>query len=54
MNSFAGGRDVLMAFSADISEVIKNSLTTNHNEKGYIMMEAAKILSRKSLPLPLC
>ena len=46
MNFYADRQEVLMAFNANISEVLGSLLSTNYNDKGYILAEAAKILWR--------
>ena len=46
MNFYADRQEVLMAFNANISEVLRSLLSTNYNDQGYILAEAAKILWR--------
>ena len=46
MNSYADGREILLAFNADIGEVLGISLSTNYDDEGYILAEAAKIVQR--------
>ena len=46
MNPYADRREVLMAFDADIGEVLGSSLSINYGDKGYILAEAAKIVRR--------
>ena len=46
MKSYTDGRDVLLAFDADIGEVLGSSLSTNYDDEGFILAEAAKIVRR--------
>ena len=46
MSSYADGREVFMAFNTDIGEVLGSSLSTNYDDEGYILAEAAKIIRR--------
>ena len=46
MKSYADRREVLLAFDADIGEVLGSSLSTNYDDEGFILAEAAKIVRR--------
>ena len=46
MKSCADGQEVLIVFNADIGEVVGGSQSTNDDDEGYILPEAAKIIKR--------
>ena len=46
MNSYPDGREILLAFNVDVGEILGNSLSTNYDDEGFILAEAAKIVRR--------
>ena len=46
MKSYDDGREVLLGFDANIGEVLGRSLSTNYDDEGFIMAEAAIIVRR--------
>ena len=49
MNCFPDEREVIMAFNDDIGQVLSSSVSTNYDNEGYILAEAAKIVRRDML-----
>ena len=47
MNSYADGREILMAFYTDIGKVCGSSLSMNYVEEGYKLGEVAKNIVRR-------
>ena len=42
MKSYADGREVLLAFDANIGEVLGSSLSTNYDDEGFILFQLIK------------